>query len=334
MRADAHEGRLARHRPGRGEPALSKVALVVPTFALLGEHARQAFVVQIDELIARSVRPRGKQSQLGVGDGPDLFVPFLDSVLELDRRHAPDGVRAVRLLDVSVLGERRQEREVRRARISVREVERLHQGRTAGQLGEVMEQQDSLAEPRRPDLESGLVLRERVPPRVPRLGSGVRGVRGVLAVIEHGLENVIGLGRRRVAEGLVRRAVTVQHTFQVQVGVGNGTADHAVPVVQQRGVDARFVFSAVDVVSAVAPVVEDQFRQPLEDPAPVAGIGDPRCGAPAEQRGLIVLRDHAPSALAGGLVAPPLDAREGASMRSRYGVMVNRPQAESCAATT
>src|SRR5512138_832866 len=100
-----------------------------------------------------------------------------------------------------------------------------------------MEQQSSLAEPRRPDLESRLVLRERVPPYVPRLRPGERGSRRVLAVVELGLEDVVGFGRWRSAERRVRRAVAVQDAFQIPIGVRDRAADEAIPVVQQRGVD-------------------------------------------------------------------------------------------------
>ena len=82
----------------------------------------------------------------------------------------------------------------------------------------------------------------------------------------------------------------------------------AIPVVQQRGVETLVVLLCIEVTSAVAPVIEDEFGQPLEYAASVLRIGDPGGGAPAEQGRLVLFRDHAPSDLAGGLVRPSFDA--------------------------
>ena len=324
--AAARERRLARHRLERTEPGVAEVALVEPGARLFGEHAGEAFAVEVDPAVGRPVDARGEVLEVGVRELAHRLVDLRTAVLELERRQRPAQVAAGVRPAVAAVRDRGDERADRR--LAVGEIGRGDQavGADAGLAGEVVEHQDAAAQAHRPDLEARDVGRERVGARRPRYGvadrrvvARVRIVGVVLAVVEDHLEQPAGLRERRgrdvvrpPARAVQQRcAVAIAHPLELAAGgPPRVVGGPAVALVRLREVDPGAVLGLVLVDHRVALVVAGLADQPAEDPVRVLRVADLRGGVAAEDRQLVVGRDRAPVGAAAPAVGPALDARE------------------------
>ncbi len=307
----------------------AEVALIEPRSALFGQDTGHALAVQVGPLIP-TVQPGGQVRQAGRVHLLDDALHHRPGVVEGNRRQTALPV-AGPVAAVAGLGDGQQAGVDRVAGgvggllVGVGEVGRAHQavGQHVRLVGEVVEQQHTLAEAVGAHLEAGAVGREGVVAARPGAGLGRGGGIGVVvAIVEDDLEHPAGVGN--LGRGQQRRPspLAVQQRGAIAVAdVLDGAIDPAARVglvaaiglVGLAQIKVGRVLGLVIVDHGVAPVVARLADKPAEDAAGVGRVGDTGVGVFAVEGQNVVFGDGAPVDVAGvrpDRLRPALDAGE------------------------
>src|SRR5688572_9617376 len=119
-----------------------------------------------------------------------------------------------------------------------------------------MKKQNSFAKAGGPNFKSRLILGESVGTEIPVFYFGERRVGVVITIIENGMEQELVFAGQIIPELPVGRSVTINHLFQVEIGISKRAVKRAISIMKKRWIETRGIFFAIDIAVAIPFIVE------------------------------------------------------------------------------